>query len=67
MKGGGGGTQVRISRICFTYFAEEGVFFLRPPHVCNFVKEGYFYVPRYAVWGSKSPYNSRNICGSDAG
>ena len=39
---------------------------LRPPHVRDFVKEGYFFVPRYKVWGSKSPYNSRNIHGSDA-
>ena len=40
--------------------------FLRPPYVRDFVKEGYFFVPRYEVWGSKSPYNPRNICGSDA-
>ena len=38
--------------------------FLRPPHVRDFVKEGYFFVPRYEVWGSKSPYNPRNIRGS---
>ena len=48
-----------------TYFAEEGVF-LRLPHVRDFVKEGYFFVPRYEIWGSKSPYNPQNICGSDA-
>ena len=36
--------------------------FLRPPHVRDFVKEGYFFVPRYEVLGS-----SRNIRGSDAG
>ena len=40
--------------------------FLRPPHVRDFVKEGYFFVPRYEVWRSKSPYNPRNIRGSDA-
>ena len=40
--------------------------FLRPPHVRDFVKEGYFFVPRYEVWGLKSPYNPRNIRGSDA-
>ena len=40
--------------------------FLRHPHVRDFVKEGYFFVPRYEVWGSKSPYNPRNIRGSDA-
>ena len=32
-------------------FAEEGVSFLRPPHVRDFVKEGYLFVPRYEVWG----------------
>ena len=40
--------------------------FVRPPHVRDFVKEGYFFVLRYEVWGSKSPYNPRNIRGSDA-
>ena len=40
--------------------------FLRPPHVRDFVKEGYFFVLRYEVWGSKSPYNPRNIRDSDA-
>ena len=40
--------------------------FLRPPHVRDFVKEGYFFVPRYEVWRSKSPYNPRNIRVSDA-
>ena len=35
-------------------------------HVRDFVKEGYFLVPRYEVWGSKSPYNPRNIRSSDA-
>ena len=39
---------------------------LRPPHVCDFVKEGYFFVHRYEVWWSKSPYNPRNIRGSDS-
>ena len=24
--------------------------FLRPPHVRDFVKEWYFFVPRYEVW-----------------
>ena len=26
-------------------------FFLRPPQVRDFVKEWYFFVPRYEVWG----------------
>ena len=60
-RGGGGHSGTEWGRTFVTYFAEEGVFFLRPPHVRDFVKEGYFY-----VWGSKSPYNPRNIRGSDA-
>ena len=44
--GGGGGRapSLRISR-------KKG-YFLRPPHVRDFVKEGYFFVPRFEVWGS---------------
>ena len=57
-RGGGGAHSLRISR-------KKGSF-LRPPHVLDFVKEGYFFVPRYEVWGSKSPYNPRNIRDSDA-
>ena len=57
--GGGGAPSLRVSR-------KKGSF-LRPPHVRDFVKEGYFFVPGYEVWGSKSPYNPRNIRGSDAG
>ena len=58
--GGGGGAApaLRISR-------KKGSF-LRPPLVRDFVKEGYFFVPRYEVWGLKIPYNPRNIRGSDA-
>ena len=40
--------------------------FLRSPYVRDFVKEGYFFVPWYEVWRWKSPYNPRNISGSDA-
>ena len=60
--GGGGGalSGTQGGRTLVTYFAEEGVFFWRPPHVRDFVKEGYFFVPRYEVWGSKSPYNPQN-------
>ena len=32
--------------------------FLRPPHVRDFVKVGYFFVPRYEVWGVKIPSQS---------
>ena len=31
---------------------------LRPPHVRDFVKEGYFFVPRYELWGVKIPLQS---------
>ena len=55
---GGAAPSLRISR-------KKGSF-LRPPHVRDFVKEGYFFVPRYEVWGSKSHYNPRHIRGSDS-
>ena len=51
--------------LSYVFRGRRGLF-LRPPHVRDFVKEGYFFVPRYEVWGSKSPYNPRNIRGSDA-
>ena len=56
------GTEGGLARV--TYSAEEGVF-LRPPHVRDFVKEWYFFIPRYEVWGWKSPYNPQNTHGSD--
>ena len=40
---GGGAPALGISR-------KKGSF-LRPPHVRDFVKEGYFFVPRYEVRG----------------
>ena len=46
------GAALRISR-------RKGSF-LRPPHVRDFVKEGYFFVPRYEVWGVKIPLQSPN-------
>ena len=56
-RGGGGAPALRIS--------QKNGSFLRPPHVRDFVKEGYFFVPRYEVLGSKFPCNPRNIRGSD--
>ena len=53
------------SHLRYVFRGRRGLF-LRTPHVRDFVKEGYFFVPRYEVWGSKSPYNPRNIRGSDA-
>ena len=55
--GGGGGAHLR-----YVFRGRRGLFLI-PPHVRDFVKEGYFFVPRYEVWGS---YNPRNIRGSDA-
>ena len=64
--GGGGGTQVqRGPHLSYVFRGRRGLF-LRPPHVRDFVKEGYFFVSRCEVWGLKSPYNPRNIRGSDA-
>ena len=67
--GGGGGGALRYRggpHPRYVFRGRRGLF-LRPPHVRDFVKEGYFFVPRYEVWGSKSPYNPGNIRGSDAG
>ena len=64
--GGGGGTHVQRGAAHSVRISRKKGSFLRPPHVRDFVKEGYFFVPRYEVWGSKSPYNLQNICGSDA-
>ena len=63
--GGGGALRYRGGpHLRYVFRGRRGLF-LRPPHVRDFVKEGYFFVPRYEVWGSKSPYNPRNIRGSD--
>ena len=64
--GGGGALSFRGGpHLRYVFRGRRGLF-LRPPHVRDFVKEGYFFVHRYEVWGSKSPYNPRNIRGSDA-
>ena len=65
--GGGGGALGFIGgpHLRYVFRGRRGLF-LRPPHVRDFVKEEYFLVPRYEVWGSKSPYNPRIIRGSDA-
>ena len=64
--GGGGALRYRGGPHLRYIFRGRSCLFLRPPHVRDFVKEGYFFVPRYEVWWSKSPYNPRNIRGSDA-
>ena len=35
--------------------------FLRPPHVRDFVKEGYLFVPRYEVWGGENSLTIHEI------
>ena len=56
LKGGGGALRYRegggAPALCIS--RKKGTFF-RPPHVRDFVKEGYFFVPRYEVWGLKKP------------
>ena len=64
--GGWGVTQVQRGAAPSLRISRKKGSFLRPPHVRDFVKEGYFFVARYEVWGSKSPYNRRNIRSSDA-
>ena len=64
--GGGGHSGTEWGPHLSYVFHGRRALFLRTPHVCDFVKEGYFFVPRYEVWGSKSPYNPRNIRVSDA-
>ena len=63
---GGGALRYRWGpHLRYVFRGRRGLF-LKPPHVRDFVKEGYFFVPRFEVWGSKSPYNPRNIRHSDA-
>ena len=54
--GGGGALRYRGGLHLGDVFRGRRGLFLRSPHVRD-VKEGYFFVPRYEVWGSKSPYN----------
>ena len=47
--GGGGGTQVQRGATPALCISRKKGSFFRPPQVRNFVKEGYFFVPRYEV------------------
>ena len=47
----GGGTQVQRGAAPAVQISRKKGSFLGPPHVRDFVKEGYFFVPRYEVWG----------------
>ena len=58
--GGGGGGALRYRggpHLRYIFRGRRGLF-IRPAHVCDFVKEGYFFVPRYEVWGVKIPLQS---------
>ena len=48
---GGGGTQVQRGAAPALHNLRKKGSFLRPLHVRDFVKEGYYFVPRYEVWG----------------
>ena len=56
--GGGGGCQVQRGATPALRISRKKVSLLRPPHVRDFVKEGYFFVPRHEVWGVKIPLQS---------
>ena len=49
--GGGRGSQVQRGVAPALRISRKKGSFLRPPHVSNFVKVGYFFVPKYEVWG----------------
>ena len=58
-RGGGGALRYRGdgAHLRYVFRGRRGLF-LRP-YVRDFVKEGYFLVPRYEVWGSKSTKYTR--------
>ena len=50
--GGGGGHSCRYRGAAPALrISRKKVSFLRPPHVRDFITDGYFFVPRYDVWG----------------
>ena len=55
----GGGTQVQRGAAPALRISRKTGSFLRPPHVRDLVKEGYFFEPRYEVWGVKIPLQSK--------
>ena len=57
--GGGGGTQVQRGAAPALRISRKKGSFLRPPHVRDFVKEGFLCIPRYEVYmGLKIPLQS---------
>ena len=74
--GGVGGTRVQRGAAPALSISRKKGSSLRPPHVRDFVKEGYFFVPRYEVWGENpltiheiytalTPSDSRSDCASE--
>ena len=62
-RGGGGGGALRYRggpQQSYVFRGGRGLF-LRPPHVRDFVKEGYFFVSRYEVWGGGGGENPLTI------
>ena len=53
-----GGTQSQRGAAPALRISRKKGSFLRPLHVRDFVTEGYFFVPRYEVWGIKIPLQS---------
>ena len=64
--GGGGGTQVQKGAAPSLRISQKKGSFFKTSACPRFCKRRVLFVPRYEVWGSKSPYNPRNIRGSDA-
>ena len=58
---GGGGTQVQRGAAPSLHISRKKGSFLKPPHVRDFAKEGYFFVPRYEVWGGENPIRIHEI------
>ena len=56
----GGLSSTKGDRTRVTYFADEGVLF-KTSACPRFVKEGYFFVPRYEVWGGENPLTIHEI------
>ena len=60
-KGLGKGTQVERGAAPALHISWKKRSFLRPPHVRNFVKEGYVFVPRNEVAGGENPLTIHEI------
>ena len=52
---GGGGTQVQKGAAPALRISRKRGSFLRPSHVRDFVKDGYYFVRSYEVWRGENP------------